>query len=217
MDIASILTKRYTAKAFDPDRKIDPAIVAQIEMLLRYSPSSTNFQPWHFIIAETEQGKARVAKATVGRYAFNSEKITKASHVVVLCARATIQDQDLAAVLSQEDKDGRFADPQAKETQHQGRSYFVNRHRFELRDAAHWMDKQVYLALGFLLLGAATLGVDACPIEGFDQVALDEELGLRSQNLNSTVIVALGYHSDADFNANLPKSRLPADAVLTKI
>ncbi len=217
MDITSILMKRYTTKAFDPDRKIDPAIVEQIEALLRYSPSSTNFQPWHFIIAGTEEGKARVAKATAGRYGFNTDKIMKASHVVVLCARATIQDQDLNAVLAQEDKDGRYADAKAKETGHQGRSYFVNRHRYELRDAAHWMDKQVYIALGFLLLGAATLGVDACPIEGFDQVALDEELGLRAQNLNSAVIVALGYHSDADFNAHLPKSRLPADMVLTKI
>ena len=78
MDITGILMKRYTTKAFDPDRKIDPAIVEQIEALLRYSPSSTNFQPWHFIIAGTEEGKARVAKATAGRYGFNTDKIMKA-------------------------------------------------------------------------------------------------------------------------------------------
>ncbi|MDX9689139.1 MAG: oxygen-insensitive NAD(P)H nitroreductase [Proteobacteria bacterium] len=217
MDIEQIVKSRYTAKAFDPTRKIEPALVDKIESILRYSPSSTNSQPWHFFIVGTEEGKARLQKALTGRYAFNGEKIRDASHAVLLCHRATIDETYLREVLAQEASDGRFADDKAMEGQHQGRSYFVNRHRFELRDAQHWMDKQLYLSLGFLLLGAATLGIDACPIEGFDQVAMDEELGLRAQNLNSSVLVALGYHSDKDFNANLPKSRLPANKLITKL
>ena len=37
------------------------------------------------------------------------------------------------------------------------------------------------LALGTLLLGAATLGIDATPIEGFDPQALDQELALNEK------------------------------------
>lgn len=217
MNIEQIVKSRYTTKAFDPSRKIDESVMAQIESCLRYSPSSTNFQPWHFFIAGTEEGKARIAKAAEGRYAFNAEKIKNASHVVVLCAQAEIDGAHLLAVLEQEAADKRFTDDKTKMAQHQGRSYFVNKHRFEQRDAAHWMEKQVYLALGFLLLGAATLGVDACPIEGFDQIALAEALDLRSLGLNPSVIVALGYHSDSDFNAKLPKSRLEASQTVTKL
>ena len=217
MNIEEIVKTRYTSKVFDPARKIAPELIEKIETILRYSPSSTNAQPWHFFIVGSEEGKARLLKAATGRYAFNGEKIKDCSHAVVMCHRATIDEAHLQDVLAQEEKDGRFADEKAKEGQHQGRSYFVNRHRFELRDAQHWMDKQVYLALGFLLLGAATLGIDACPIEGFDQVALDEELGLRAKNLNSSVIVALGYHSDADFNATTPKSRLPFGTIITRL
>jgi len=73
------------------------------------------------------------------------------------------------------------------------------------------------LALGFLLLGAAAMGVDACPIEGFDQGAVDEALGLREQGLSSTVIVALGFRAADDFNAKLPKSRLPVEQVITRL
>jgi len=217
MDIEAFVKARYTTKSFDPSRKIDPALMDQIETLLRLSPSSTNAQPWHFFIAGTEEGKARVAKAAMGTFAFNGDKIRNASHVVVLCACAAMEDKHLLDVLGQEEKDKRFTDAQSRETQHRGRSYFVNRHRFELRDAPHWMEKQVYLSLGFLLLGAATLGVDACPIEGFDQVALDAELDLRAKGLISSVVVALGYHSADDFNAALPKSRLPVDAVITRL
>ena len=34
-----------------------------LENLLRFSPSSTNLQPWHFIVAGTAEGKERVANA----------------------------------------------------------------------------------------------------------------------------------------------------------
>ncbi|WP_223871519.1 hypothetical protein [Candidatus Dactylopiibacterium carminicum] len=44
-----------------------------------------------------------------------------------------------------------------------------------------------------------------------------EELGLRARGLTSVVIVALGYGGGEDFNAKLPKSRLPVDRVISRI
>jgi hypothetical protein len=41
--------------------------------------------------------------------------------------------------------------------------------------------------------------------------ALDLSLGLREKGLTSVVLVSLGYRSESDFNAALPKSRLPRD------
>jgi nitroreductase/dihydropteridine reductase len=61
------------------------------------------------------------------------------------------------------------------------------------------------------------LGIDACPMEGFDAAALDLELGLAEQGLQSVVLLALGYSSAEDFNAKLPKSRLAADEVMTRL
>jgi nitroreductase/dihydropteridine reductase len=90
-------------------------------------------------------------------------------------------------------------------------------HRSELQDTQQWMEKQVYLALGSLLLGAAALEVDATPIEGFDRAVLDEVLCLRGKGLSSVVLAALGYRSEDDFNASLPKSRLPEDEIFTLI
>jgi len=143
--------------------------------------------------------------------------VRNASHVVVLCARTDIDDTHLAAILAQEDSDGRFVSPEAKAGQGTSRSFYAGLHRNELKDASLWMEKQVYLALGTLLLAAGSLAVDACPMEGFDQAKLDDVLGLRERGLSSVVLVALGYHSEADFNAKLPKSRLPAETVFTMI
>lgn len=217
MSLTEIVTTRYTTKAFDPERKIPAASFAQLETLLRYAPSSVNSQPWHFVVASSEEGKARIARATQGGYAYNEPKIRNASHVVVFCVRQALDDGHLAAILEQEDKDGRFASPEAKAGQHKSRSYYVGLHANEYKDARLWMEKQLYLAFGTLLLGAAALEIDACPMEGFDAGILDQELGLGARGLSSVVIASLGYRSAEDFNAKLPKSRLPAETLITHL
>ncbi|MDR2838675.1 MAG: oxygen-insensitive NAD(P)H nitroreductase [Azonexus sp.] len=217
IDIAACARTRYTAKAYDPARKIAPPLVEQLRALARLSPSSVNSQPWHFVVASTDEGKARVAKATQGAYAYNAPKILNASHVFVLCTRHTLTDAHLAAIIAQEVADGRHPDAQSEQTRRDSLWGYADLHRYTRRDAQSWMEKQTYIALGALLLGAATLAVDATPIEGFDNAALDRELKLPEQGFVSSVLVALGYHSADDFNTALPKSRLPEQTLFTDI
>lgn len=216
MNIIQSAAARYSTKAFDPAKKISDENIEKVKELLRLSPSSTNSQPWHFILASTPEAKARIAKATAGFYVFNERKVLDASHVVVFCAKTSIDEQHLSTLLDKENADGRFASQQAMEGQHKGRSYFVNMHRFDLKDAQHWMEKQVYLNVGNFLLGVSTLNIDAVPIEGFDARILDEEFGLREKGFTSLVIVPVGYRSEEDFNAVLPKSRLEFSQILTE-
>ena len=62
-----------------------------------------------------------------------------------------------------------------------------------------------------------TLDIDACPMEGIDAQAINVALDLPQQGLRCIVLVALGYHGADDFNASLPKSRLPETAVFTEL
>lgn len=217
IDIARIATTRHTCKAFDPAKKIAAADIAALRTVLRHAPSSVNSQPWHYVIAASEAGKAQLAEALQGGYAYNAPKVLACSHAVVLCARTDLDDAHVAAILAQEDQDGRFPSPEAKTNQNNSRNFYVGMHRNELKDIRFWTQKQIYIALGTLLQGAAALGIDACPMEGFDQAKLDAVLGLRERGLTAVVIAALGYRSDADFNARLPKSRLPEADLFTEI
>lgn len=215
MDTVALAKRRYTTKAYDAARRIPQATVDALLEQLRHSPSSVNSQPWHFVVADSPEGKARLAKAADGRFAYNSPKILDASHVIVFCTRTDMTEAHLNAVLEQEQADGRFRDEQARAGQDASRRGYVNLHRFDQKDLQHWMEKQTYLALGTALLGAAAHGLDATPIEGFDSKVLDAELGLREQGFTSVVVLALGYRSEQDFNAGLNKSRLPASTVFT--
>lgn len=214
MDTVTLAKRRYTTKAYDAARKIPQATVDTFLEQLRHSPSSVNSQPWHFIVADSDEGKARIAKSTEA-FAYNTAKILNASHVIVFATRTEMPDAHLQAVLEQEAQDGRFRDDQARTGQDQSRRFYVNLHRFDQKDVQHWMEKQTYLALGTALLGAAALNIDATPIEGFDSKALDAELGLRERGFTSVVLLSLGYRSPEDFNASLNKSRLPASTVFT--
>lgn len=218
MNIVDIAQKRHSCKAYDATQRLSPEQVAALCALLRSAPSSVNSQPWHFVVAASEAGKQRVAQsATGGFFAANIDKITRASHVFVLCARSGIDEAYLAELLAQEESDGRFRIPEGKVMQDKGRRFYFGLHRDNPDDLRSWIEKQVYLALGSLLLGAAALGIDATPIEGFDQLQLDAELGLTAKGYRSVVLVAFGQRSAEDFNADLPKSRLPAKQLFSEI
>ena len=218
MHIVDLTQQRKTTKAFDPAGQLSDAEVAAIRALLRMSPSSTNAQPWHFFLASTEAGKAKVAAGAAGDFAYNEPKLKNASLVVVMCARTRMDDAYLRQVLDQETKDGRLATEEARANQHKVRSGYVHKHENSSVGLLQWSARQVYIALGFLLLGAAEMGIDACPIEGFDAAAVDKALNLEAQGLTSQVMVALGRsQAGQDFNASLPKSRLAESVVITEL
>lgn len=216
MNITKIVRQRYSTKSFDPSKKIAAEDFAHIEAALRNSPSSVNMQPWHFIIADDEAGKARIAKATE-KLPYNAPKIAHASHVVVFTARVCADDDYVAAVLAQEDKDGRFATEEAKQAGDSTRRLFLGIHRNQIQDEEQWLAKQVYLNIGFTLFAAAAAGIDAVPMEGVDLQVLNEEFGLTEKGYKAVAVVSFGYRAEDDFNAALPKSRFENEAIFTKI
>ena len=216
MNIRTITEKRYSTKSFDPAKKIPAEDFAQIEAALRNSPSSVNIQPWHFVIADNEAGKARIAKAAEA-FPFNTAKITEASHVVVFAARLRADEPYLQDILEQEDKDGRYAEAAHKKDGGDARRTFLGIHRDTFKDERQWLSNQVHINLGFTLMAAAALGIDAVPMEGVDLNALDAEFGLAEQGYHAAAVVSFGYRAADDFNAKLPKSRLEPDVIFTRV
>lgn len=216
LPVAQIVHERKTTKAFEPGQALTAAQSAAIRTLLRMSPSSTNAQPWHFFIAKSEAAKRRIAAGAAGPFVYNEPKIMNAAEVVVLCARTRLDEAYLIQVLDQETRDGRLPTEEARTNLHNVRKGYVQKYEAG-PGVLSWSTRQVYIALGFLLLGAAEMSVDACPIEGFDCAAVDAELNLQAQGLSSVVVVALGHKSAADFNAALPKSRLDESMVITEL
>ncbi|MGL1932093.1 MAG: oxygen-insensitive NAD(P)H nitroreductase [Desulfotalea sp.] len=216
-DIKEVLKNRYTVKSFDPKKKLTDEQERAVEDLLQLCPSSINSQPWEYIIATTEEGKKRVATSTDGNYAFNTPKILDASTVIVMCSRLKFDDRYLKSLLDKQDKDGRFINEDVKNSTKAGSAFFVDFHNKTLGDTDSWLSSQVYLAMGNLLLGAAVLEIDACPMEGFDAEKLDIEFNLSDRGMAARGIISLGFRAEDDFNASLPKSRWDKEQIIKRI
>lgn len=217
MDTLVTAKTRYATKAYNAEKKIPQAQFDKLLEILRFSPSSVNIQPWHFLVAESDQAKQRIASALTGNYVYNAAKVLHSSHTLVFCTRTDISAEYLEQLLQQDDTSGRFKDEAAKQGQRDTRHGYVEFYRNELKNLSSWMENQTYLALGQLLFAAGLEGIDATPMEGFDRDTLNKEFKLTEKGLKASVIVALGYRSDSDFNAKLPKSRLPDQVIFTRL
>jgi len=217
MKLKELVHQRYSTKKFNPEKKIPDELWSEIEEALVYTPSSINIQPWHFIVTSTEEGKKRFMKGTEGSNDYNTQKILDASHIVLFCVKTKVSDEYMGKLIKKEVQDGRYTNEELKEKMDKARKMYIGLHKDNLHDLQAWMEKQVYISLGFALLGAPLLGIDAVPMEGIDIKSLNKEFGLGEKKLQAVAMVAFGYKSEEDFNADLPKSRLKASGLITKI
>lgn len=66
-----------------------------------------------------------------------------------------------------------------------------------------------FSALGVLLTCAALMGIDSCPMEGFEAEGYDRVLGLAEQGLTTSMISAIGRR---DHDASLSRA---SESILT--
>jgi nitroreductase len=79
-----------------------------------------------------------------------------------------------------------------------------------------WNSRQAYIALGFLLETAALLGIDACPMEGFDAAEFNRILGL--EDYSAVALCPIGYRNEEkDWLVKLPKVRLSKQELIERI
>lgn len=54
-DFSKIADKRYSSRAFDPERKVPKELLEKMIHAAHIAPSCYNEQPWHFIICDKEE------------------------------------------------------------------------------------------------------------------------------------------------------------------
>jgi nitroreductase len=208
-DVLAPLRWRYATKAFDPARKIDPATWAALEQAAVLAPSSFGLQPWTFVVVTNPAVRQQLHPAS-----WNQAQILDASHLVVFAAK----NPPTAA-----DVDRHVANAEMVRGQPAGSLDALRQRilgtlaRMSPADAHAWAARQCYIALGVFLSAAAHLGVDVCPMEGFQPDQFDEILGLGARGLKSVVIATAGYRSPADKYAAAAKVRFPVDEVVIRV
>lgn len=204
-------SRRYSAKKFDPTRDITPAVWAALERALVYSPSSSGLQPWRFVVLAD-----RARREALVPLSFNQRQVADSSHLVVFQAKEKLDHAHLDRWVKRlGEVRGMTVDRQESQKQRLAKQLLeAPKAGFDLLEFAK---RQVYIALGNFLASAALLGVDTCPMEGFQPEAYDRELALDGSGYRSVVLAAAGYRAHDDANAHVPKTRFPLEDVILRL
>lgn len=201
---------RYATKKFDPLRRIPDTDWRALEEALVLSPSSVGLQPWKFIVVTDPVMKAKLRPA-----AWNQGQVTDCSHFVVLAVRKNLgPDHVDRHITRMAEVRGTPADSLAKFRQMINGN--LDKARAEQR-LDTWQSHQVYIALGQFMASAALLGIDTCPMEGFEPEKVDEIIGLKGTDHASVVCCAAGYRADDDKYATMKKVRFKPEDVIVRI
>lgn len=210
-----IARKRYTAKHYDATQPLTDEELDDLLEILRLTPSSINIQPWHFYVVRSPEARAKLLPAIMD---FNIKRVEEAFAIVIIATESGLVDR-VATITDQERADGRF-DEAARVSGFDReveavRTSSVKRYCSGEDQGFNWASNQAHIALGFLLFGAAGMGIDATALGGIKFDRVDELFGLKALGRRAVIGCALGHRSKNDSNACRPKSRLPREALVT--
>jgi len=210
------LENRHTAKHYNASKVISKEDLGIVLEALRLSPSSINSQPWKFIVIESDAAKQRFHDTFENKHQFNQKHAKAASHIILFAHKTHYSREDFTKVLDVHVQIGRIKEEGREQAF--GSFAFVDMNTDEQGNNAAWTKAQTYIALGNLMHVLARLKIDSTPIEGIDHELVAEAFSDELVGYQCHVALAMGY-SDAvnDFNASLPKSRLPKQSVVSII
>src|SRR5437879_487366 len=190
-ELLTQLNWRYAVKQFDPARKISPEGWATLENALILSASSWGLQPWAFVVITDEKTRETLFPST-----WNQRQILDCSHYVVFTVKTKMTEEHIDRHIARtvEVRGGTI------EGMRRFREVMVGDVVTGERaaQALEWAARQAYLALGNFMTSAALLGLNTCPMEGFEPNEYDKILDLSTKGLASVVCCAAGYRSATD-------------------
>lgn len=189
---------RYACKKFDPSKVVSDEDFHTILEAGRLSPSSFGFEPWKFLVVKSQALKDALFPLCPGGQA----SLSGASHYVIFLARKEADLLPNAPYITHMLYDVHHIPKEGAEARRAFYTQFQNE-LFQLKTPEaifEWASKQTYIALGNMLTVAATLGIDSCPIEGFNREkvnALLVEKGIFDPaHFGVSLMAGFGYRAE---------------------
>lgn len=187
---------RHACKSFDINKTISTEDFEFILEAARLSPSSFGFEPWSFLVVQNQALRDKLKQVSWGAQG----QLATASHFVVILARKE-NSMHYEALYVQEHMRNIKHMPDDVIELITGFYRDFQTSDFRLTESPRamfdWACKQTYIAMGNMMSVAAQIGIDSCPIEGFDRISVEEILAkdgiLDTATFGVSVMVAFGY------------------------
>ncbi len=209
MELLNALKWRYATKKMNGQPVEQDKVEAILEAAY-LAPSSSGLQPFEIIVVTNTELKNKILPIASGQ-----TQVTDCSHLLIFAAwdnyTAERIDEVFTRTVSERGVPLNIMDD------YKNRLIKNYTARTAEQNFAHTA-RQAYISFGMAIAAAAELKIDATPMEGFDNAALDELLNLKAKGLRSVLLLPLGYRDAAnDWLVNLKKVRTPKSRFFTEL
>lgn len=177
---------RYACKTFNPNKKIEEHYFDEILEVARLSPSSMGVEPTRLVVVQDEKLRIKLKEACWGQ-----DQLTSASHVVVLKSVFYRLNPHSNYIYEISYRRGKSAEEREIWIKKYG-SFLADR-ECHGENLVNWANKQAYLMASSMMNYAAYLGIDSCPIEGYDIDKINSVLDIDELGENVALILTFGY------------------------
>ena len=169
----------------------------------RKSPSSFGMEAWKFLVITNEELKAKLRPAC-----WDQVQVTSCSHLVIVLAG--IENVKVESGIPEK----RF---RRREMPQETLDFYMELYAGHLQKVLSsdeniyaWTAKQSAIAAANMMTAAAFVGIDSCPIEGFDKAKVEEILELDTSKYQLSIVLPFGYRIEEQSS----QLRLPFDEVV---
>ncbi|MCF6173279.1 MAG: NAD(P)H-dependent oxidoreductase [Campylobacteraceae bacterium] len=194
---------RHACKMFDETKKVNEEDLNYILEVGRKSPSSFGMEPWKFLVIQNQKLKEKIKP-----FCWDQPQITTCSDLVIILAK--IKDVKPSSGTPAK----RFA---RREMPQDKLNFYLDVYSRHLADTLSsdekiycWTARQCYIAAGNMMTAAAYIGIDSCPIEGFEKENVEKVLTLDTTKYQLAVLIPFGYR----LNEQSKQIRLPFKEVV---
>ena len=198
-----IMNFRHACKVFDTKKDISKKDINFILEVARKSPSSFGMEPWKFLVIKNKELKEKLKP-----FCWNQEQITSCSYLVVVLAK--IEDVKPSSNIPLK----RFS---RRDMSQEKLDFYIDLYSSHLKETLssdeniyHWTSKQTYIAGANMMSSASSIGIDSCPIEGFEKQNVEDVLKLDTKKYQVSMLLAFGYR----VNEQSTQNRLTFDEVV---
>jgi len=177
---------RHACKVFDDTKKIIKEELDYILEVGRKSPSSFGMEGWKFLVVSND-----VLKSQIRPSCWDQIQITSCSRLIIILAAIENLKPSSGVPLKRfnrrpysQEKINAYMDLY---TNHLSHVFTNDEHLYE------WSARQTYIALANMMTASAYIGIDSCPIEGFEKDELEKILMIDKSKWQVSVLLSLGY------------------------
>lgn len=194
---------RHACKIFDDSKKISSEDLNYILECGRKSPSSFGMEQWKFLVVQNQELKEKIKPLCWGQ-----PQISTCSDLVIILAKKDVLKTESGYPKKMFSRRGL---PEEKVDAYVDLyTNFMAPTFAESFKLYSWSARQCYLAAANMMTGAAFIGIDSCPIEGFDKEAVEKLLELNSAEFELAMMLPFGYR----LNEQSKQERLSFDEVV---